>query len=1075
MSFVSTLALVFFIALPALAQPEPAAVPLQPDANQQLLLGRPIVAIDIDAPGDEDPQALLALLDLQPGYVLAVADVQAAIERLYALGRFAQVQAFVTPLQGSVLLRFLLSPILRLEEPRIRGLKRMAEAPLLRALGVHAGDEWDSQTAQLLQKRALSHASQAGFPLAQVHISQRETNDKTKVAYLFDVIEGPPVRIASVALRGTPHVPQKLLLHALISRTGGILNQESLQEDRRALLERLVHHGFVRAQVRIDTVTHDADGAHVCFFVEANERLFFHFSGNRLFDDAELMALWPSNVEGTPQTLLGLFAQRVRALYGKQSYTQMRIRTLLEPARKKRSTEHLSPVQQPSLHSAHLYVQIHEHAPVWIRKILIEGASLLPQELLRQQVSGTLARELAAPSFFTPLGPAWAAQQSGAQQGLPRVAAHVPAEQRWVAELYEQAGSDIANALRELGFVDAEVEAPTWRPTDDTSDVLPRWHAWPDQSEASAYRRDTRPSEAPIEAEALFHVHEGKQHFIDSISIAGNQAVTASEILARMAQATGNDPLTAPVAVGTPLSASGVEDARIAIVRMLRDLGYLYAKVSAQVDPVATAPLRHNLSILLDEGPRVRVQHILVRGNRYTREAIIRSRVRLRRGQPYRLEQAIEDQQEVMALGTFSRARVKLVDEEHQSEQKDVVVEVQERPRQPIEVVPGLSTALGPRLKASYTHLNVLGTASTFVASLKLNRQIFFGLFGRYADNLRQRYAAWHGLDQLTHALEREVRLGLRSPPIRALPFDPLLRLDVVDQRINAVRYGLDATTVTLGSDFKVSRRLSASVEVQGGITELECPLGDNCKATAGELRRLRGGRPIQQGLRHTIKFGPWLRYEGRNDPISPSRGFLLTGRVTQAFGQARPEERTVGFAFTKYEGQATTYVPLWGAVLALSARGGTIHIARSKVPIDERFFMGGRDSLRGFVEGTLIPQDACIVENDSNLPPRCAEGIPTDPGEAPVSLGGNSFALLKFELRLPVQDNLSFDLFADVGNLWVDLSRTSKLAVRVGTGVGLRYATPVGAMTLDFGLNPSRRAINGEAPWQVHFSIGSF
>ena len=47
--------------------------------------------------------------------------------------------------------------------------------------------------------------------------------------------------------------------------------------------------------------------------------------------------------------------------------------------------------------------------------------------------------------------------------------------------------------------------------------------------------------------------------------------------------------------------------------------------------------------------------------------------------------------------------------------------------------------------------------------------------------------------------------------------------------------------------------------------------------------------------------------------------------------------------------------------------------------------------------------------------------------------------------------------------------------AFLVGTGVGLRYSTPVGAMTLDFGVNPARRAINQEAAWQFHFSIGSF
>jgi outer membrane protein assembly factor BamA len=50
---------------------------------------------------------------------------------------------------------------------------------------------------------------------------------------------------------------------------------------------------------------------------------------------------------------------------------------------------------------------------------------------------------------------------------------------------------------------------------------------------------------------------------------------------------------------------------------------------------------------------------------------------------------------------------------------------------------------------------------------------------------------------------------------------------------------------------------------------------------------------------------------------------------------------------------------------------------------------------------------------------------------------------------------------------------------LRVGTGLGLRIATPVGPVQVDFGLNPSYYTASwaeerGEEPWRFHLSLGS-
>ena len=642
----------------------------------------------------------------------------------------------------------------------------------------------------------------------------------------------------------------------------------------------------------------------------------------------------------------------------------------------------------------------------------------------------------------------------------------VPPDRRWVPDLYDDALELIEAAYRDRGYLEVQVGAPEVTLVDNEVSVRVR-------------------------------LREGRQSLTESVRFVGNRTVASGALLDIVAGTDrgeeDEDEALTVLKLGGAYSPNVAEDARIAMVRKYRDLGFLYANISSETKLNAETGMA-DVTYRIEEGPKVLIRNVLVRGNEHTMESIIRSRISTKSGDPYRLEQALEDRRSVAELGVFSSVQVKLIDEEKPEERKDLITDVRERKRQPVGLSFGVSTAEGPRLGASYAHLNVFGTAAAFNASAKFNRQLFFSLYGEFEEVMRERYADFDGSDAITKAIERDVRLGIRSPRLKMLPFDPALRLDFFVERTNAVPFSLDTTAWSLGFDFKVARRISLTLEPQISLTNLECPVVPVVATSlpqigCTEAAELRGGasRLIEEGERRTFKVGPVITIDYRNNPLNPSRGWFATTEASYAVGQAResggdPFRR---FSFVKFEGGVTGYIPAVGAVLVLSVGAGTVRTLEGEgVPVDERFYLGGRDTLRGFAERTLIPEDVCVFGSEETiptmLPAGCVDSIQrtSDGGRelAPVTRGGNTFLNLKSELRLPITEAISLGVFVDAGNLWIQRPSVDNFRLRVGTGAGLRYNTPVGALALNVGVNPSPRIENAESRSPIlHFSIGSF
>jgi translocation and assembly module TamA len=133
----------------------------------------------------------------------------------------------------------------------------------------------------------------------------------------------------------------------------------------------------------------------------------------------------------------------------------------------------------------------------------------------------------------------------------------------------------------------------------------------------------------------------------------------------------------------------------------------------------------------------------------------------------------------------------------------------------------------------------------------------------------------------------------------------------------------------------------------------------------------------------------------------------------------------------------------LWpgGRVLLRGESGANLTSKLVQVPLSQRFFAGGDQSVRGFDYQKLGPKDS-----DGNV------------------IGGRYLMVGSTEFEQGVWNKLGVATFFDMGNAFNTFSEPMKKAM----GAGLRFHTPVGVARLDIA-----RTIETRPSWRVHITFG--
>lgn len=523
--------------------------------------------------------------------------------------------------------------------------------------------------------------------------------------------------------------------------------------------------------------------------------------------------------------------------------------------------------------------------------------------------------------------------------------------------------------------------------------------------------------------------------------------------------------------VGEPYRSAKLDALARTVSDAWRARGHLGADVQVETRVSEDGAFAHAL-LRVEPGPQVRLRSVVVQGNRRTRRTVIERELAVTVGEPITPDGLRDTRTQLYDLDLFRVVSPELVGDDDRF--RDLLILLDEKPNLLFETGGSLSTDQGVRVNGRATHRNLGGLGH----KVTLLGQVGYGWFGdEWRFDLDQpvwqaalRYTAPH----IPTTGQQLVVEGILGETLQ----EPVYRLWRSGGAVG-VRTTLARWEAFVG--YRAQLRRLEDIEV-GALVQ-----GDPWLELLGLEEDGTGRARLPSASR--LVTGPTfvLVRDGRNDRFNPTRGSFLTGSMEVTDGLAQSFVTARGLV------RAEQLVPVGPLTLNLGVRlgGGWAQGSDVTLPIEERFYLGGSGSLRGFQLNTVgpanfagrpdvpFPDELESLIEGSGIRGNTARWVPT---------GGDALLSGTVEVRVPLTalgfadlDSAQWVVFTDVGQvgflspalLPTSARQDLDQLVRKGLGTGIRVSTPVGPAALDLGFNPWPQVERDEPAFVAHLSLG--
>ncbi|MDF1564899.1 MAG: POTRA domain-containing protein [Deltaproteobacteria bacterium] len=968
-----------------------------------------IASVELRLSRMEDAELAAELVPLRSGQYFSRQALRRTVRLLYETGRFEQIEAYLRQTPEGVVVSLVGKPRLRLAEVVFSGNESLSEQELMRASGLVRGKPYRPGKVEAARGLISELYGRHGFDSPEVTVETR-TSEGGLVACAIRIREGPRSRLGRIDFVGRLGLPPPLLTSAMELERGAFLVRDQIDQGLDRVETLLRQAGYLRTRVGPISVRPDPGEAGpfkaLEVRVDAGPRTRIEVRGAARFTAAELEEL-AGLAGGRPLDPASLAegVARIEARYRRLGYAEVRVGATEEPVGRGRTL---------------LVIEVEEGERLVVEGIDFPGAHARDPQQLSKAVCAAVAEvlEVEPQVVQEPVVDALVAGPRDRSAGEARPQRRRPDPCTvWEPEVYTRALAQIRDAYRRDGFLGAQVSEPELVRDGDGR-----------------------------HARVVVQVAEGPRTRIAELRLVG---VDEDDLEAIREVVT--------VEQGAPLSLLAIEASREGMEARYRELGHPFVRVRQEV-ALDTTRLMARVVFEAEPGPQVRVGRVIVRGHRHTSTGLIRSRLTFGQGDLWSSASVRRSQQQLMELGNYRSAAIRLLEPEAPAEEMDVVVVVSEKRPRSVELGLGVSTEDGPRAFADYDDLSFLGGSALEVRT-KANYPVF-----QSANRIFAPGPEW------------EARFGLRFPRLSGLRTDAAFEHDV------RPTYTLTRMGTSVGAGTRVFENWTPSIRAELEFDDLDkgrLVTAEDVILTQEDRERLR----LEQGQTLLVSVRPGLTVDLRDDPFTPTRGALISANLdwSHDLGVGVP------IHFLRTSAAASWYLPAGeGITLALSGRAGRVFpLSRDNNTIGpKRFFLGGADNLRGFPVDSVFPEDARSELRDQVADCQSLLGQPTlctddalaiVQGKRPTSTGGEAFVLLKTELRFPIAGALRGGVFVDLGNIWQDPRALDLRRLRPSAGAGLRYDTPVGPMALDLGVNLLPDPVLREEALALHFAIGLF
>ena len=247
-----------------------------------------------------------------------------------------------------------------------------------------------------------------------------------------------------------------------------------------------------------------------------------------------------------------------------------------------------------------------------------------------------------------------------------------------------------------------------------------------------------------------------------------------------------------------------------------------------------------------------------------------------------------------------------------------------------------------------------------------------------------------------------------------------------------------------MGGDVRLGKTFNDNLSISSYYKLEHIKIGNMDSNVAADLAK-------EEGTNLVSSTGIALTHDYRDSTANPTKGWLWTNSVDLAGGVLGGDKdfyrlQTSGSYYVPFMmGEKTTVLKIGGRTGMIKAYGST-----DAVPIFERYFAGGEQSIRGYDERKVGPID----EASGN------------------SLGGETIILGSIEYTVPIIDIIKGAVFFDTGNVWSKAGDYGKGGVKSGYGPGLRVKTPIGPINLDYGFPLNKQSDGSSKSGKFYFSV---